>query len=114
MACFSSGSGSAKAKASASNNNNAHTTEIYKAVKQLERKHLVSMKPNLKHLALFEQYTNLPAKSVYTKAIGTVNANPIQGLPHRSNLAIMSLFNANLAESDIKNETELMRLRGVI
>ena len=81
---------------STTNNTQGQTAaakEMLTKVKQLERKHVVAMKPNLKNLALFEQYSNPQSKSAYTKAIGLLPVNPTQELPFRSTLAIKSLFN---------------------
>jgi len=47
--------------------------EIQTKVKEIERKHIVTIKPTLKNLALYEAFAKLPSKDTYTKTIGLVS-----------------------------------------
>lgn len=77
--------------------------------KQIERKHLVSVKPVVKNLALFESFSNLPSREVYTKTIGMV---PVaQKLPPEFDLKIRAIFNSTKTLADIANDTSMARAK---
>ena len=60
-------------------------------VDQIQRKHVVAMKPNLKNLALFEAYSDSQnSNSEYTKAIGLVNR--IYQLPFQQHYRVKAAF----------------------